>query len=163
MSCKINFNTYPYNSNNNNQNQNTMCGTVMQFAGMGLALMVEDNLLSPSFRGINGDWFIDLLVKGLTTYWIYSYFTCKSRNMGMPSRQNMSFSSLLLGGIVGATLLLLSANIAGTNYYGNASYMKYVVQAVVLQFGFSIANNLFTNVLVNEAQMYGYGPTTPYF
>lgn len=163
MSCKINFHNNPYDSNNNNQNQNTMCGTVMQFAGMGLALMVEDNLLTPGLGNMNGNWVIDILIKGITTYWIYSYFTCKSRNMGMPAMNNMSFGSLVLGGAVGAALLLISANIAGTNYYGNATYMKYVVQAVVLQFGFTIANNLFTNVLVNEAQMYGYGPTTPYF
>jgi len=130
-----------------------MCGTLTSILGQAAALMVIEKVLTPSFGVSELRFWMDFLLKGISTYWVYNYAKCSgsgSTASGTTSNplHGMSAMKVIVGGIFGGIILAVSAMFlplrAGT-IFGGMDFMAYVLEAVILNFSYQMGANVISD------------------
>lgn len=126
-----------------------MCGTLTSILGQAAALMVIEKVLTPSFGVSELRFWLDFLLKGISTYWVYNYAKC-SGTSGTTSNplHGMSAMKIIVGGIFGGIVLTLSAMFLPLNagaLFGQMDFMAYVLEAVILNFSYQMGANIISD------------------
>ena len=121
-----------------------MCGTLTSILGQAVALMVVETMISPSLGAGELIRYVDYMIKGVATFWIYKYAQC-SGTSGTTSRPLSGYkaTTIIVGGLIGAVVLTLTNIILpGKTLSGGLDFLGYVIQAVVLNLAYGMGSNI---------------------
>ena len=122
-----------------------MCGTLTSILGQAAALMVIEKVISPGLGVSELRFWMDFLLKGVSTYWVYNYAKC-SGTSGTTSNPlaGMNAMKVIVGGIFGGIVLALTAMFLplGAGMFVQMDFMAYVLQAIILNFSYRMGGNI---------------------
>lgn len=121
-----------------------MCGTLTSILGQAAALMVVETVISPGLGVSAMRFWLDYIIKGVATFWIYKYTQCSGTN-GTTSRPfaGLNAMTIIVGGLLGAGILTVTTMfIPSGNLFGGTNFLEYIVQAIILNFGYGMGANV---------------------
>lgn len=121
-----------------------MCGTLTSILGQAAALMVVETVISPAFGASAFRYWLDFIMKGVATFWIYKYTQC-SGTSGTTSKplSNLKFTTIIVGGLLGAIVLNITLMfLPSRRTMGGLDFLEYLIQAVVLNFAYGMGANV---------------------
>lgn len=121
-----------------------MCGTLTSILGQAVALMVVETMISPGLGAGEMIMYIDYIIKGVATFWIYKYAQC-SGTSGTTSNPLSGYkaTTVIVGGLLGALVLTFTNMILpGKTLSGGLDFLGYVIQAVILNLAYGMGANI---------------------
>lgn len=125
-----------------------MCGTLTAILGQAAALMIVETVISPSLGVSAFRFWMDFILKGVSTFWIYKYAQCSGTN-GTTSKplSGYKFSSIIVGGLFGAVILTITTMFLPRNFMsGGMDFFEYIIQAVILNFAYGMGANVIADL-----------------
>lgn len=125
-----------------------MCGTFTSILGQAAALMVVETVISPNMYASEFRLFIDFMLKGVATYWIYNWSKCTGTGSSSSYTHNplagMNAMKIIVGGIFGGVVLALIGMFLPmyNGYFGGMDFFGYVIQAIILNFSYNMGANI---------------------
>lgn len=122
----------------------TMCGTFTQLLGQAVAIGVIDSVLTPSFYASSMGVWIDVILKGIATFWVYKYAQCTSgtRSPNTQPFQNYNAMQILVGGLIGALTLYAVGQVVGENAFGKDKFVTYLVDAIAVHLVYGVSHSI---------------------
>ncbi len=125
-----------------------MCGTLTSILGQAAALMVVETVISPAFGVSAMRFWLDYIIKGIATFWIYKYTQC-SGTSGTTSRplSGLNATTIIVGGLLGAVTLTITMMFLPVNrMMGGMDFLEYIIQAVILNFAYGMGANVIADL-----------------
>lgn len=121
-----------------------MCGTFTQLLGQALAIGVIDNVFSPGYQTSDFGLIIDVILKGIATFWIYKWGQCTNgtRSPNTSPFANYNAMAILVGGLIGAITLFAVSMVMKGNDFGQDRFIIYFVDAIAVHLVYGISGSI---------------------
>jgi hypothetical protein len=127
-----------------------MCGTFTQLFAQALAIGVIDTILSPRLGEGEVMVFVDFLMKGIATFWLYKWGQCTLGVHPASPLSNYSAIGIIIGGFVGAITLAVVNMIVGRNMFtGETRYITYLLDAIAVHMVYGISHGVIAGYAAN--------------
>lgn len=127
--------------------KDTMCGTFTQLFAQALAIGVIDNVFTPNYQTSEFGMIIDVVLKGIATFWLYKWGQCTNgvRSPNTSPFANYNAMAILVGGLIGAVTLFAVGQIMGDNPFGKDRFIIYFVDAIAVHLVYGVSGSIVQN------------------
>lgn len=124
-----------------------MCGTFTQLFAQALAIGVIDNIFAPNYTTSTVGRLIDVMLKGIATFWLYKWGQCTNGVRNANPLQNYNAMAILVGGAIGAVTLFAVGEIMGSTPMttGSGNYVEYLVDAIAVHLVYGVSGSIVQN------------------